>query len=141
MGTSGRVTYGYKSRYLLEANFGYNGSENFEIGSQFGFFPSVAGGWVLSEEPFIKQLLPDLRQLKLRASYGLVGNDQIGGGKRFPYMTFINSGLPLAPGYSFGDYGNNGFTGIREGELGADNLGWEVDRKLNLGSTSIGRIN
>ncbi|WP_341841548.1 TonB-dependent receptor [Chitinophaga caseinilytica] len=130
MGTSGRVTYGYKSRYLMEANFGYNGSENFEIGNQYGFFPSIAAGWVLSEEPFIKKILPDLRQLKLRASYGLVGNDQIGGGKRFPYMTFVNTG---APGYSFGDYGNNYFPGIREGELGADNLGWEVDHKLNFG--------
>jgi TonB-linked SusC/RagA family outer membrane protein len=131
-GIAGRTTYGYRSKYLLELNFGYNGSENFEKKSQYGFFPSVGAGWVISEENFIKKHLPFIDILKVRGSYGEVGNDQIGGGKRFPYITFVNL-KPENLDWSFGDYGNNTFSGLTEGALGADNLSWEIAKKTNLG--------
>lgn len=130
-GLAGRTTYGYKSKYLLELNFGYNGSENFEKKSQYGFFPSVGAGWLISEENFVKNHFPFVNLLKIRGSYGEVGNDKIGQDKRFPYITFVNLNAPN--GGSFGDYGNNNFDGLAEGELGADNLTWEVAKKSNLG--------
>ena len=80
---SGRFTYAYKDKYLTEFNWGYTGSENFEKGKQFGFFPAVSVGWLLSEEPFIKKMMPWMDQFKIRASYGEVGNDEIAG-RRFP---------------------------------------------------------
>ena len=76
-GLAGRVTYGFDKRYLIEANFGYNGSENFAPGKRFGFFPSIAGGWVISNEPFWKGIKDKVNLFKVRASYGLVGNDVI----------------------------------------------------------------
>ena len=74
---SGRFTYAYKDRYLTEFNWGYTGSENFEKGKQFGFFPAVSLGWVASEESFMKKAMPWLSLLKIRASYGEVGNDEL----------------------------------------------------------------
>ena len=86
-GLVGRLTYEYDSRYLFEFDMGYNGTENFAKGKRFGFFPAVSAGWILSEEPWI----PDndiLTYMKIRASYGEVGNDQIGG-ERFLYPPLI----------------------------------------------------
>lgn len=130
-GVAGRATYGFRSKYLLEVNFGYNGSENFEKKSQYGFFPSIGAGWVISEEDYIKKNFSFISLLKVRGSHGEVGNDQIGGGKRFPYISFVN--LEAGGGGTFGDYGNNGFAGLTEGDLGADNLTWEIAKKTNLG--------
>ena len=76
-GVSSRFTYGYKDTYLLDVNFGYTGSENFQPGRQYGFFPSVALGWVPTGYKFIQEALPWLDYLKIRASYGSVGNDRI----------------------------------------------------------------
>ena len=83
-GVVGRVTYDYASRYLAEFNMGYNGTENFAKGRRFGFFPAVSAGWVVSEEPFFPKN-DYVVFLKLRATYGEVGNDKIGG-DRFLYL-------------------------------------------------------
>ena len=90
-GVSSRFTYGYKDTYLLDVNFGYTGSENFQPGRQYGFFPSVALGWVPTGYKFIQETFPWLDYLKIRASYGSVGNDRITD-VRFPYLTKVNEG-------------------------------------------------
>ena len=125
---SGRFTYAYEDRYLLEANWGYTGSENFEKGKQFGFFPAFSAGWVISEEPFMRKIAPWLNMLKIRGSYGEVGNDLIGG-RRFPYIGLVN----VNGGYAFGEYGTNFITGYRNGTIGTPSLTWEVAKKYNLG--------
>lgn len=84
-GLVARATYNYDQRYFAEFNMGYNGSENFAKGHRFGFFPSFSLGWMLSEEPFFKKMFQHVDMLKIRGSYGLVGNDQIGG-SRFLYL-------------------------------------------------------
>lgn len=71
LGLSGRFTYGFDSRYLLEFNFGYNGSERFSSNKRWGFFPSIGGGWVVSNEKFFAPLKKGLSDMKLRVSYGL----------------------------------------------------------------------
>lgn len=78
MGIAGRFSYTFDNRYVTEFNFGYNGSENFAKGKRYGFFPSVALGWIVSEEKFMEPVRNVLSKLKLRGSYGLVGNDCIG---------------------------------------------------------------
>src|SRR5690554_2969959 len=88
------LAYSYNDRYFTEFNFGYNGSENFKKGYRFGFFPSVALGWVISNESFMQGMNPWLSFLKLRGSYGLVGNDNLGG-RRFAYVSTVN-GLEFA---------------------------------------------
>ena len=79
VGLVGRVTYDWKTRYMAEFNAGYNGSENFAKGKRFGFFPSIALGWLVSEEQFMEPIRNVISKLKLRASVGTVGNDNIGG--------------------------------------------------------------
>ena len=86
VGFVGRVTYDWNNRYMAEFNFGYNGSENFAPGKRFGSFPAGSVGWVVSDEPFFKPLKKVVSFLKLRASWGLVGNDKIGG-SRFMFMS------------------------------------------------------
>lgn len=87
-GLAGRLTYGYDNRYLIEANFGYNGSENFAEGRRFGFFPSVAVGYVVSQEKFWAPIKKAVSYFKLRGSYGLVGNDSEE--TRFMYMSDLS---------------------------------------------------
>lgn len=128
-GIAGRLSYTFDSRYVTEFNFGYNGSENFAKGKRFGFFPSVAVGWLLSEEPFMDRFRNTLSKLKLRGSIGKVGNDDIGG-RRFAYITTLNTN---ADKYNWGDTGQIGRTGISEGEVGVENLTWETALKMNLG--------
>ncbi|MFV0537785.1 MAG: SusC/RagA family TonB-linked outer membrane protein [Dysgonomonas sp.] len=128
-GVAGRISYMYDSRYIAEFNFGYNGSENFDKGKRFGFFPSVAAGWLISEEPFLKNKLKNLSKLKIRASVGRAGNDNIGG-RRFAYITTIYTGKS---GYNWGDTGQIGRDGITEGEIGVSDLTWETATKYNLG--------
>lgn len=77
-GIAGRITYSYDNRYFIEGNFGYNGSENFSPGKRFGFFPSVAAGYVISNEKFFEPVRGVIDLLKIKASYGIVGNDKIG---------------------------------------------------------------
>jgi len=128
-GIAGRLSYTFNRRYISEFNFGYNGSENFAKGKRFGFFPSVAIGWLISEESFMRNLQEDITKLKLRASVGSVGNDNIGG-RRFAYITTINSN---SSGYHFGYTDSNYYTGIQEGEVGVSDLTWEKALKMNIG--------
>jgi TonB-linked SusC/RagA family outer membrane protein len=125
-GVSGRFTYGYKSRYFVEANLGYNGSENFPGGNRYGFFPSASVGWVASEETFLKNV-SWLSYLKFRGSYGLVGNDKIGG-QRWLYLSDFAPG----DGYSFGI--NPAYKGgYNEARVGNPFVTWEHSQKANLG--------
>lgn len=124
-GLSGRATYGLKDTYFLDLNFGYTGSENFRPGQQFGFFPSVALGWVATNYEFVKKNAPWLNFLKFRFSYGQVGNDRISN-KRFPYLTIINSNAAVG-------WGSNTSWGVNESVVGADNLAWEKSTKADLG--------
>ncbi|WP_184546274.1 TonB-dependent receptor [Mucilaginibacter sp. FT3.2] len=131
-GVSGRFTYGYDNRYLLEFNFGYNGSERFASNHRFGFFPSVGAGWVVSNEKFFEPLLSTIDNLKFRATYGLVGNDQIGSANdRFFYLSDVN----LNNG-SNGQFGTN-YTysrpGIVTNRYENQNITWEQSRQTNLG--------
>ena len=84
VGIASRITYGYDSRYLAEVNIGYNGSEQFAPGNRYGFFPAISLGWVASNEKFLRDN-NTITNLKLRASYGKVGNDQMGS-SRFLYQ-------------------------------------------------------
>src|SRR5690606_27923096 len=87
LGVAGRISYSFDDKYLFETNMGYNGSENFPKGKRFGFFPSVSAGWIVSNEEFWN--VGAINSLKLRGSYGRVGNDLIGG-ERFLFLTTIN---------------------------------------------------
>jgi TonB-linked SusC/RagA family outer membrane protein len=128
-GIAGRLSYTYDARYVAEFNFGYNGSENFDKGKRFGFFPSIAIGWLISEEPFMAQAKKTIDKLKIRGSLGKVGNDNIGG-RRFAYITTLNTD---ADGWNWGDTGQIGRTGISEGDVGVTNLTWETALKANIG--------
>ena len=132
-GIVGRVTYGYANRYLAEFNMGYNGTENFAAGRRFGFFPAVSAGWVVSEERFFPKN-NWVVYMKLRATYGEVGNDKIGG-DRFLYLPSVygeTSGK--LTGYNFGSSANPVYSQmIEEKRLGNPLLTWEKARKLNLG--------
>ncbi|WP_029905306.1 TonB-dependent receptor [Prevotella sp. 10(H)] len=123
-GLSGRLTYSFKDTYFLHLNFGYTGSANFKKGSRFGFFPAIAGGWIPTQYEFMKNAFPWLSHLKIRGSYGLVGNDRITD-KRFPYLTTIKD--DAGTGWGFND------KGIKEEYIGADNLVWEKAKKLDIG--------
>ena len=129
-GLVGRLTYNYKLKYLAEFNMGYNGTENFAPGKRFGFFPAFSLGWIISEEKFYPKN-EILSYIKLRGTYGEVGNDKVGG-NRFLY-------LPGA--YNFKDSYNLGIPGSTfqkyraafQGLLGNPNLTWEKSKKMNIG--------
>lgn len=90
-GISGRMSYGYDSRYFAEFNFGYNGSERFAQNERYGFFPSIGGAWMLSNEAFWRPIEKVANKLKLKVTYGLVGNDAIGSDSdRFFYLSNMN---------------------------------------------------
>ncbi len=127
----GRATYDYNGRYLAEVNVGYNGTENFAPGKRFGFFPAYSVGWVASQEPFFSKG-GLITFLKVRGSYGEVGNDNIGG-TRFLYRNTSYSSVPNI--YYFGNVGTtySGFTGIREGATGNPDVTWERAVKRNIG--------
>ncbi len=124
-GVSSRFTYGFRDTYMVDFNFGYTGSENFQPGRQYGFFPSVAVGWVPTNYDFMKERLPWISFLKFRGSYGTVGNDRISS-RRFPYLTMVNRG-------SVGPWESAPVESINESTIGADNLQWEKALKANLG--------
>lgn len=125
---AGRLSYGWKERYLAEFNASYTGSENFAPNHRFGFFPAGSVGWVISNEPFFKGVTKYVDLLKLRASYGVVGNDNIGTGDRFAYFTQYGGGNS----YGFGPNGSKVW-GIKETLLASEDLTWEKSYKLNLG--------
>ena len=132
-GIVGRITYGYANRYLAEFNMGYNGTENFASGRRFGFFPAVSAGWVISEEPFFPKN-NWVVYTKLRATYGEVGNDKIGG-DRFLYLPSVyGSTSGKLSGYNFGSSSDPVYSQmIEEKRLGNPLLTWEKARKLNIG--------
>jgi TonB-linked SusC/RagA family outer membrane protein len=125
-GVSSRLTYGFRDTYLLDVNFGYTGSENFQPGRQYGFFPSIAIGWVPTSYKFMQEKAPWLNYFKIRASYGTVGNDRIINSVRFPYLTKADQDYSTV-------WGLGGIETITETRIGADNLAWERAVKSNLG--------
>lgn len=133
-GIVGRITYDYANRYLAEFNMGYNGTENFASGRRFGFFPAVSAGWVISEEPFFPKN-NWVVYTKLRATYGEVGNDKIGG-DRFLYLPSVyGSTSGELSGYNFGSSSDPVYSQmIEEKRLGNPFLTWEKARKLNIGA-------
>ncbi|MBR1575105.1 MAG: TonB-dependent receptor [Bacteroidales bacterium] len=131
LGIAGRTTYSYKDRYFAEFNFGYNGSENFSPGHRFGFFPSGAIGWIVSNEPFWEPLQETVSLLKIKASIGKVGNDQIGGGRRFGYNTTMD--ITGIGGFSWGEKQPTYVTGVATGEIGNPDIVWEEALKRNAG--------
>ena len=128
-GIAGRASYTLMGKYIAEFNFGYNGSENYAKGKRFGFFPSVAAGWIMSEESFMQPFKNYISKLKLRGSYGLVGNDKIAG-RRFAYLPTIAEDVS---GYTFGQNKEYSLSGKAEGYFADPNLTWETVKKLNLG--------
>jgi len=129
MGIAARATYSYDDRYFVEGNFGYNGSENFSPGRQFGFFPSLALGYIISNEKYFENIRSIVSLLKLKGSVGEIGNDQIGGDRRFAY----NSEMMNTGGYHFGSTGQQWRGGIATGHPGNPNVSWETAIKKNLG--------
>ncbi|WP_281336746.1 SusC/RagA family TonB-linked outer membrane protein [Flavobacterium eburneipallidum] len=132
-GVSGRFTYGYDDRYLAEFNFGYNGSERFATGKRYGFFPSFGLAYNVSNEKFWEPLKNVVTQFKLRATYGLVGNDQIGNaGDRFFYLSNVNLNDPTY-GTSFGEEFAYYRNGVSLSRYANPNIGWEESEQINLG--------
>jgi len=130
-GLAGRTSYTFDRRYVGEVNFGYNGSENFAKGKRFGFFPSVALGWIVTEEKFMEPVKDIFNKIKFRGSYGLVGNDNIGGNRRFAYLTTISDNNNSD--YTWGTGQGVKFEGIEEGEIGVNGLTWEKVAKADIG--------
>lgn len=131
MGLSGRFTYANQQKYFAEFSFGYNGSERFAKKERWGFFPSVALGWLASDEKFMESTKDAITKLKFKGSYGLVGNDQIGGpNDRFFYLSQVNLN---AGGYQTGE--NFGFfqNGVSIQRYANENITWETGKKMNVG--------
>jgi TonB-linked SusC/RagA family outer membrane protein len=124
-GVSSRFTYGFQDTYMVDFNFGFTGSENFQPGKQYGFFPSIALGWIPTSYEWVQEKMPWLSFFKLRSSYGIVGNDRITT-RRFPYLTMVNVS-------TIGPWGSTGVEGVSESIVGADNLRWESSIQSNLG--------
>lgn len=133
MGLAGRFTYGYSDKYFAEVNFGYNGSERFAKSERWGFFPSVAFGWLASNESFMKGTTDVINRLKFRGSYGIVGNDNIGGSNdRFFYLSQVNLNDGNR-GYTTGENFNYSKSGVSFARYSNDKVTWEEAYKLNLG--------
>jgi len=138
--SAGRVAYGYDSRYFLEFNYGYNGSERFAAKNRWGFFPSVGAGWMVSNESFMQNIKDVVSTLKISGTYGKVGNDQIGGTNtnvddlisnvvdRFFYLPQVNMN---GAGYWFG-YNRSYRDGITISRYGNDLITWEIAKKSNV---------
>ena len=133
IGLSGRFTYAFDKKYFAEFNFGYNGSERFAKSERFGFFPSFGVGWYISNEKFMENFSDNITKLKIKGTYGLVGNDQIGSSDdRFFYISQVNlnNGSLGAPfGLEFGNYIN----GVSINRYANDQITWEKAKMLNLG--------
>lgn len=140
VGLVGRITYDYKNRYMAEFNVGYNGSENFHPARRFSFFPAGSLGWTISEENFWQSIKPAINYMKLRVSWGIVGNDKIGG-SRFMYtadpyvigntqVPNMNGGSPA--GYYFGT-NRVVMPGARESGRNNEMVTWETATKQNYG--------
>ncbi|ERJ60860.1 hypothetical protein M472_19075 [Sphingobacterium paucimobilis HER1398] len=132
LGVSGRATYAYDNRYFGEFNFGYNGSERFAKNKRYGFFPSIGGAWFVSNEKFWDELRPVFSKIKLRGSYGLVGNDNIGSAKdRFFYLSEVNMANAARSAF-FGLNMNVGLPGISISRYANPEISWEISHKRDL---------
>ena len=131
LGIAGRATYSYRDRYFAEFNFGYNGSENFSPGHRFGFFPSAAVGYIVSNEKFWDPIKTWVSLFKVKASIGKVGNDQIGGSRRFGYNTTMD--IEGIGGFSWGEKQGSYVSGVATGEIGNPDIEWEEALKRNIG--------
>jgi len=131
LGFVARFTYNYDHRYLAEFNMGYNGSENFAEGRRFGFFPAYSLGWLVTEEDFFPEN-QFISYLKIRGSYGEVGNDKIGGSRYLYLPSTFNYG---SNGYNFGTFGENSqyYIASSEGRIGNPYVTWEKAAKSNVG--------
>ena len=134
VGLSGRFTYSFLDRYYTEFNFGYNGSERFAKNERFGFFPSAGVGYIISNEDFWNDDISRIfSKLKLKATYGLVGNDAIGDSRaRFFYMSNVNMD-DAGRFYVFGTEFSYGRTGVSVSRYANDKITWETSKKMNLG--------
>lgn len=134
IGLAGRAAYNYDGRYFGEFTFGYNGSERFAKNNRWGFFPSVAGGWMISKENFFEPLTGLFDQFKLKASYGLTGQDQIGSGNdRFYYLSQVTLNS-LDRNVNWGTQLNYNPGGVIVDRYANDEIGWEKSYKLNVGA-------
>lgn len=136
-GYSARLGYDYGQKYLFQVNAAYNGSDRFIGANRFGLFPAVSAGWNISEESFFKKRIKAIDLLKIRGSYGIVGNDALGTAFSYYYQqnyTAGNLGVSNGPALTadFG-YSSNPVTGIVEGTLANNNVTWEKEKKLDVG--------
>jgi TonB-linked SusC/RagA family outer membrane protein len=131
MGNSGRLTYDYDTRYFFEFAYGYNGSEKFTGSKKYGFFPSFGGGWLVSNEAFWAPMKNAISNLKLKFTYGLVGNDAIAELKdRFFFLSDIQPG---GGAYTWGESFRSIYTGYKINRYANPDINWEVSTKYNLG--------
>ncbi|MES2651609.1 MAG: TonB-dependent receptor [Bacteroidota bacterium] len=126
-GTTIRGGYDYKNKYLIEFNAAYNGTDRFSGKKTRGWFPAASVGWNISEETFFSDRIKFVDLFKIRASYGMVGSDDIGGAKRFLQLYTQGTGS-----YNFGPTSTS-YNGITEGSLGNLNVTWEKEKKLDIG--------
>jgi TonB-linked SusC/RagA family outer membrane protein len=135
LGLAGRLTYNYDSRYFIEGNFGYNGSERFTESERYGFFPSIGAGWIVTNEEYMQSYKDVLSKLKLKATYGLVGNDAISD-TRFFYRSQVNmmdNNKTYRFGTEFNSFGDGDGSGISIVRYPDPSITWEISRKTNLG--------
>ncbi|GAA4304751.1 TonB-dependent receptor [Compostibacter hankyongensis] len=133
VGLAGRATYSYESKYYGELNFGYNASERFYKSHRWGFFPSAGVAWTISNEKFWEPLKNKITNLKLRATYGLTGNDAIGDSKdRFLYLSNVNMN-DANRGAVFGKDNSYSRAGISVSRYSDPNITWEKATRGNLG--------
>jgi TonB-linked SusC/RagA family outer membrane protein len=123
---AGWATYSFRDTYMIDLNFGYTGTENFQPGRQYGLFPSVGIGWAPTGYQWVKDNMSWLNFFKIRATYGETGNDRLAGDRRFPYLTLLSR-------TSSGILGSGSVSTINETWTGADNLAWEKATKGDIG--------
>ena len=138
VGLVGRITYDYDTKYLLDFNIGYNGSENFAPGKRYGLFPSISLGWIPSAESWWEPLKNVIGYLKLRGSWGLVGNDNTNGA-RFLYLPgawqFYKGATTVNPQKRGANFGTSGdwLQAVKELTTGNPDVTWETASKINVG--------
>ncbi|GAA4311127.1 TonB-dependent receptor [Compostibacter hankyongensis] len=136
LGTSGRLTYNYDKRYYAEFDFGYNGSERFAANHRYGFFPSYGLAWTVSNEKFFKSIKPVISNLRLRGTYGIIGNDAIGSPQdRFFYISNVNMN-DGDKGATFGGTSSTESTyslnGITVSRYANQDITWETSTEKNI---------
>jgi TonB-linked SusC/RagA family outer membrane protein len=139
MGNSGRLMYDYDTRYFFEFAYGYNGSEKFTGDKKYGFFPSFGAGWLVSNEAFWASMKESISSLKLKFTYGIVGNDAIAErADRFFFLSDISMGSisgngPWVNGYTFGESFQNVYGGYIINRYANPDITWEISHKYNAG--------